>query len=84
MQIRDASSYRRGKEEALQFIERRGREYPSLVAALQDDREAMLAHLKVPVGHRKSVRATNLIERSFEEERRRKKVIPDSSPKEVP
>ncbi len=35
-----------------------------------------MAHLKFPVVHRKSIRTTNLIERSFEEERRRSKVIP--------
>ncbi|MEW6570748.1 MAG: transposase [Nitrospirota bacterium] len=38
--------------------------------------EAILGHLRLPVRHRKSVRTTNLIERSFEEERRRTKIIP--------
>ena len=38
---------------------------------------AILNHLKVPVRHRKTVRTTNLVERNFEEERRRTKVIPD-------
>jgi len=33
--------------------------------------EALLNHLKIPVRHRRSVRTTNLIERSFEEEKRR-------------
>jgi len=41
-----------------------------------DDLEASLAHLKLPVVHRKHIRTTNLVERSFEEERRRAKVIP--------
>jgi putative transposase len=35
-----------------------------------------LAHLKLPVRHRINVRTTNLLERSFLEERRRTKVIP--------
>jgi len=35
-----------------------------------------LSHLKVPFRHRVHVRTTNLLERSFEEERRRTKVIP--------
>lgn len=41
----------------------------------EEDLEASLAHLKLPpcIG---IVRTTNLIERSFEEERRRAKVIP--------
>ena len=41
-----------------------------------DDLEASLAHLRLPVAHRKYARTTNLIERSFVEERRRTKVIP--------
>ncbi len=38
--------------------------------------EASLAHLKLRVRHRINVRTTNLLERSFVEERRRTKVIP--------
>lgn len=76
MEIRDASSYNQGKRLAESFIQRYGREYPSLIAVFSEDTEALLGHLKLPVRHRKSVRTTNLIERSFEEERRRTKVIP--------
>jgi transposase-like protein len=74
--IRDASSYEQGKTAAEQFIARYRREYPALVACFTEDLEAILAQLKLPVRHRKSVRTTNLIERSFGEERRRTKVIP--------
>ena len=42
---------------------------------LRDDLEASLTHLRLPVAHREHVRTTNLIERSFEEERRRTKII---------
>lgn len=38
--------------------------------------DALLNHLKVPASHRRHARTTNLIERSFEEEQRRTKVIP--------
>ena len=38
--------------------------------------EASLAHLRVPARHRINVRTTNLLERSFVEERRRTNVIP--------
>ena len=58
------------------FIKRYEREYPTLVKVLKGDLEALLGHLKFPVVHRKSIRTTNLIERAFEEERRRSKVIP--------
>jgi len=53
-----------------------GREFPAAMASLADDPEATLAHLRLPAAHRKHVRTTNLIERSFLEERRRRKIIP--------
>jgi transposase-like protein len=51
-------------------------EFPAAVACFTDDRDALLAIHRVPVRHRIRVRTTNLAERSFEEERRRTKVIP--------
>jgi transposase-like protein len=75
-QIRDASSYDQGKELAERFIQKYKKTYPTLVGAVSDDLEALLSHLKLPIRHRKSVRTTNLIERSFVEERRRTKIIP--------
>jgi transposase-like protein len=75
-QIRDASSYDQGKRMAERFMQRYKKTYPTLVSAVSDDLEAVLSHLKLPIRHRKSVRTTNLIERSFVEERRRTKVIP--------
>ena len=74
--IRDAPSWETGKELAKAFCEKYASKYPSLVMCLMDDIEASLNHLRVPVRHRRSVRTTNLVERSFEEERRRSKVIP--------
>jgi putative transposase len=53
-----------------------GRELPSAVACLQDDFEACIAHLRFPLGHRRMIRTTNLLERLFGEERRRTKIIP--------
>jgi len=44
--------------------------------SFEDDLEASLAHLQLPAVHRKYVRTTNLIERSFGEEKRCSKVIP--------
>lgn len=74
--IRDAASYEIGEMLSEEFISRYRNKYPSAVHAWADDVEASLAHLKLPAVHRKYVRTTNLIERSFEEERRRSKVIP--------
>jgi len=53
-----------------------GRDLPSAVGCLEDDFEACIAHLKFPLGHRRAIRTTNLLERLFGEERRRTKVIP--------
>lgn len=53
-----------------------GRDLPSALACLQDDFEACVAHLRFPLGHRRAIRTTNLLERLFGEERRRTKVIP--------
>jgi putative transposase len=53
-----------------------GRDLPSATACLQDDFEACIAYLRFPVGHRRAIRSTNLLERLFGENRRRTKVIP--------
>lgn len=74
--VRDAPNYDEGKKRAEEVIAAYQRSYPSAMASFSDDLEASLAHLKLPAAHRKYVRTTNLIERSFEEERRRSKVIP--------
>jgi putative transposase len=73
--IRDAADYEEGKERVGRFVQKYKDSYPSLVKCLTDDL-AILNHLKLPIRHRKSVRTTNLVERSFVEERRRTKVIP--------
>ena len=53
-------------------------ELPSAVACFTDDFEACIAHLRMPVSHRRAVRTTNLLERLFVEERRRLKIIPNA------
>jgi len=57
-------------------VARFGGAYASAMRSFEEDLEASLAHIELPAVHRKHVRTTNLIERSFEEERRRAKVIP--------
>ncbi len=52
------------------------REFPSAIACLEDDLDALLSIHRLAVRHRLVCRTTNLAERSFEEERRRSKVIP--------
>ncbi len=74
--VRDAPTPEAGRQAAAAVLERFGREYPSAMASFSDDLEASLAHLEAPLAHRKYIRTTNLIERSFVEERRRTKIIP--------
>lgn len=75
--VRDAPNHPQGQKRAAALIEQLKREdLPSAAACLGDDLEASLAHLKLPGRHRKTVRTTNLCERSFVEQRRRAKVLP--------
>ena len=51
---------------------------PAQCACLfRDDFEACIAHLRLPVTHRRFARTANLLERLFVEERRRLKIIPN-------
>jgi putative transposase len=49
--------------------------YPSAVACVADNLDALLVHLLFPAEHRRRIRHSNLIERTFGETRRRVKVI---------
>lgn len=74
--VRDAPTMDAATAAADRFINTFARQYPAAVTCFSDDLEALLAIHRVPVRHRIRVRTTNLAERSFEEERRRTKVIP--------
>jgi len=62
--------------EAQAFRDTYGHLYPSAVASFDDDLPACLSYLQCPVKHRKYISTTNMLERSFLEEKRRSKVIP--------
>lgn len=49
--------------------------YPSAMAVIERDLDALVTHLRFPAEHRKRIRTTNLLERTFVEVRRRTKVI---------
>jgi transposase-like protein len=49
--------------------------YPSAAAVIERDLDALVCHLRFPHEHRKRIRSTNLLERTFVEVRRRTKVI---------
>ena len=56
--------------------------YPKAVQCVEGDLEELLAVYSVPVSHRKKVRTTNIIERTFREVRRRTRVFSCFSNKE--
>jgi transposase-like protein len=74
--VRDAPTLDAARAAPDRFENAYRREFPAAVACFSEDREALLAVHRVPVRHCIRVRTTNLAERSFEEERRRTKVIP--------
>jgi len=49
--------------------------YPSAMAVIERDLDSLVAHLRFPSEHRKRIRTTNLLERTFVKVRRRTKVI---------
>jgi putative transposase len=55
-----------------------GEELANAVACFRDDFDACIAHLRLPIAHRRATRTTNLLERLFVEERRRLKIIPNA------
>jgi transposase-like protein len=74
--VRDAATPELGRTNAAELVMRFGETYPAAVACFTEDLDALLGHHRLPARHRINCRTTNLIERSFEEERRRTKVIP--------
>ena len=75
--IRDSETYEEGKLKYELLQEKLRRLHPGASRSLAEDSEALLNVLRLPVKrHRLYVRTTNLVERAFEEVRRRDKVIP--------
>jgi transposase-like protein len=58
------------------FVTQYEAHYPSATKCFLDDFDACIAHLQLPISHRRVTRTTNLLERLFLEERRRTKTIP--------
>lgn len=74
--VRDAPNPEQGRMRIERIVKRYQHELPEACRCLQDDMDASLNHLIVPPRHRQYVRTTNLVERTFVEERRRTKTIP--------
>jgi transposase-like protein len=63
------------RQRAKRFIAKWTPLYPAAVACVADNLDALVVHLLFPAGHRRRIRHSNLIERTFGETRRRVKVI---------
>ena len=61
---------------AMKIVKDFSDEYPSAIKCFQDDLEHCLTFIEYPKGHHSFIRTTNLLERAFEEQRRRTKIIP--------
>ncbi len=71
----EASSPAEARAGLLALVADYQRAFPSAMAVIERELEALVCHLRFPSEHRKRVRSTNLLERTFVEVRRRTKVI---------
>jgi transposase-like protein len=60
---------------ATEIIDQYADVYPAAIKCFQDDIDSCLTHMEFPAWHSRYIRTTNLIERCFEEQKRRTKVI---------
>ena len=68
-------SRKQAEQRAVAFIEHYQATYPSAIACMQRDWEACLTFYTCPKQHWKSIRTSNIIERTFEEVKKRSKKI---------
>jgi transposase-like protein len=61
---------------SMKVIDDYSSKYPSAIKCFQEDLDSCLNFMKFPVGHHRFIRTTNLLERTFEEQKRRTKTIP--------
>jgi transposase-like protein len=71
-----APSYDAGMDRGKKLIARFGHRYPQAMECLEETLSDTLTYLQFPKEHWKFIRTTNLLERTWEEVRRRTKVIP--------
>jgi putative transposase len=75
IQLEGQAAVAEARRRAKRFIAKWQPLYPSAVACVASNLDALLVHLLFPAEHRKRIRHSNLIERTFGETRRRVKVI---------
>lgn len=73
--LRGGRLAREAKAALLALAEEFRRAYPSAMGTIDENADELVSHLLFPSEHRKRLRSTNLLERTFVEVRRRTKVI---------
>ena len=63
------------RKRAVKFSATFGRRFPSAVTCFDEDLTSLFSYLRFPTEHHKRIRHSNFIERTFDETRRRVKVI---------
>jgi transposase-like protein len=71
-----APSLETAKERAAKVLRDYEQEQPAAMRSFNDDLAARLAHLHCPLAHHQAIRITNPLERGFQKNRRRTKIIP--------
>src|SRR6184192_2772360 len=72
----DATTARDGKQRLKALVDQLDKAgYTAAARCLSDDLDALVAHLRYPIRHRRRWRSTNLLERSLGEVKRRTKVL---------
>lgn len=71
-----STSEKVAKLSATEIINEYSSTYPAAIKCFQEDLDCCINFLKFPKGHQQFIRTTNLLERTFEEQKRRTKVIP--------
>jgi len=61
---------------AAKIIEKYAKDYPSAMKCFQEDLDNCLNFMDFPSGHHKNIKTTNLLERTFLENKKRTKIIP--------
>jgi len=73
--VTDAPTLEQAREALAEAVRQIGEKYPEVARMLDEQGEQMLGVYALPAGHRKRMRSTNMLERWFEEVRRRTQVV---------
>jgi len=73
--VTDAPSLEQAREALREAVQELSDRYPDVARMLDEEGEEMLGVYALPAGHRKRMRSTNMLERWFEEVRRRTRVV---------